>query len=256
MSNENPYQTPSAIIDVEHDETILSEPRRVGAGSGWTWIADAFRLFAKSPLIWIVNTILFLVLMIVTAFIPFLNNVLGPIFTGGFMLGARALDNDEPLEVNHLFAGFSNEGGKLAIVGLLYLAGIFILFVLIAIIMLIGMFSMGIFETMVAQGGTPDPQLFLFLMAIFYLLFFALLMPLLMAYWFAPALVVFHKKDSMEAMKLSFVGCWRNMLPFLVYGIVGLVLLILASLPFFLGMIVMIPVLIASMYTAYKDIYT
>ena len=47
----------------------------------------------------------------------------------------------------------------------------------------------------------------------------------------------------------------RNILPFLVYGIIAFVLLLLASIPLMLGLLVMMPVLIASIYTAYRDIY-
>jgi uncharacterized membrane protein len=45
------------------------------------------------------------------------------------------------------------------------------------------------------------------------------------------------------------------MLPFLLYGIVMIVLAILASIPLGLGLLVLIPVMLASMYTAYRDIY-
>jgi uncharacterized membrane protein len=57
------------------------------------------------------------------------------------------------------------------------------------------------------------------------------------------------------ALKESFVGCLRNILPFLVYSIVVLVLGIVASIPLGLGWLVLGPVLIASVYTAYRDIF-
>jgi uncharacterized membrane protein len=56
-------------------------------------------------------------------------------------------------------------------------------------------------------------------------------------------------------MKESFTGCLKNIVPFLVYGIVAMVLGILASIPMALGWLVLGPVLAASMYTAYRDIY-
>jgi uncharacterized membrane protein len=76
-----------------------------------------------------------------------------------------------------------------------------------------------------------------------------------MAYWFAPALVAIDGLSALAAMKLSFIGCIRNVLPFLLYGIVMFVLTILASIPLLLGLLVLLPVMIASMYTAYRDIY-
>ena len=83
----------------------------------------------------------------------------------------------------------------------------------------------------------------------------ALSMPLLMAVWFAPPLVVFHDLGAVEAMKASFTGCLRNVVPFLVYGIVALVLLFVAMLPLLLGLLVATPVLLASIYTSYRDVY-
>jgi uncharacterized membrane protein len=83
----------------------------------------------------------------------------------------------------------------------------------------------------------------------------ALTVPLVMALWFAPALVVFNDQGAVEAMKGSFVGCLRNMLPFLVYGIIAVPLAFLATLPMMLGWLVFAPVIAASIYVGYRDIY-
>ena len=83
----------------------------------------------------------------------------------------------------------------------------------------------------------------------------ALMLPLYMAMWFAPALVVFHELGAVDAMKASFAGCLKNVVPFVLYGLVGLVLGIVASIPFGLGWLVLGPVAIASVYVGYRDIY-
>jgi uncharacterized membrane protein len=87
------------------------------------------------------------------------------------------------------------------------------------------------------------------------LVMLALLLPVSMALWFAPALVVFHERSAGEAMKASFVACLRNIVPFLLYGVVAFLLAMLASLPFGLGWLVLGPVLAASLYTGYRDIF-
>jgi len=76
-----------------------------------------------------------------------------------------------------------------------------------------------------------------------------------MAVWFAAPLVVFHDLGAVEAMKASFTGCLRNIVPFLVYGIAGLVLSVVATIPLGLGWLVLGPVVAASVYTSYRDIY-
>jgi len=108
-----------------------------------------------------------------------------------------------------------------------------------------------------AQGGRGASEwgAVLASIALFLLLMMALSVPVLMAVWFAPALVALHERGPLEAMKESFQACLKNAVPFLVYGVVGLVLAIVASIPFGLGWLLFGPVLIASVYTAYKDIY-
>jgi uncharacterized membrane protein len=87
------------------------------------------------------------------------------------------------------------------------------------------------------------------------LIVFALLLPLGMATWFAPLLVMFHGMAPLEAMKSSFVACLKNLLPFLVYGVVLFFAAIVASIPLGLGWLVLGPVIAASVYTGYRDIY-
>jgi len=66
---------------------------------------------------------------------------------------------------------------------------------------------------------------------------------------------VFHEVGAVAAMQASFFGCLRNMLPFLLYGIVLFIASIVAFIPFGLGWLVLAPVTAASIYTGYRDIY-
>jgi uncharacterized membrane protein len=76
-----------------------------------------------------------------------------------------------------------------------------------------------------------------------------------MAIWFAPPLVMFRNVAPLEAMKASFRVCLKNLMPFLVYGVVLLVLFVLAAIPFGLGFLVLIPVLIGAQYASYLDLF-
>ena len=57
-------------------------------------------------------------------------------------------------------------------------------------------------------------------------------------------------------MKESFFACFRNFVPFLLYGIVMSVAAVLAMIPFGLGFLVWVPVAIASTYVGYRQIFT
>jgi uncharacterized membrane protein len=88
------------------------------------------------------------------------------------------------------------------------------------------------------------------------LVMLALMVPLMAAYWFAPALVMMHDMKPLAAMKASFFACFKNFIPFLVYGLVMTVAAIVAIIPFGLGFLVWVPVAIASTYVAYRQIFT
>jgi hypothetical protein len=228
--------------------------RAVGAGQGWVWIADGFGLFRKAPGIWIAQVVILFVILIVLAFIPLLGAVatflLMPVFIGGLILGCRALQSGGELELGHLFAGFEKAHlGNLIVLGALTIAGWFV--VMLPVIAIAGtgaVFGLmrGDAASLAAMGGS-------FVLA--GLVALALSIPIYMALWFAPALVVLRGLAPVAAVKESFLGCLKNLVPFLIYGIVLLVPSIFATIPFLLGWLVLGPVVIASIYVAYRDIY-
>lgn len=82
-----------------------------------------------------------------------------------------------------------------------------------------------------------------------------LVLPLVMAMWFAPALVLFNHMPPLEALKASFNACLKNSLPLLVYGLIVMLLVFFAALPVGLGFLVLMPVLSGSLYVSYRDIF-
>jgi uncharacterized membrane protein len=232
---------------------LIPNGRAVPAGHGWHWIAAAWDLFKRSPGTWILIFLLTFAILVATSIVPVVGSIafsiLTPVLTGGVMLGCAALERGEPLAVAHLFAGFREHTAPLAIAGLLYLAGG------VAIMLLIGLiFGIPLIVAMLG-GGTPPPLQWQTLLLLI-LVAFGLSLPLVMAIWFAPALIALHGMKPVDALKGSFIGCLKNIVPFLVYGLIGLGLAILAMLPAFLGFLVLGPLLMASVYTGYRDIFT
>ena len=231
------------------------EPRQVAAGQGWQWIVEGFGLFKKSPIIWVVLFIILLLIAIALHFIPILGPLvlylLSPVFFGGLMVGCKAQQNGEELEIAHLFAGFKKNTNSLIALGGVYLVG--------QIIILGVMFMLGgsaVFNLM--KGGQPDIVAMTAAMRsamLAVLVALALYVPLAMALWFAPALTVFNDAQPVAALKTSFNACLKNIVPFLVYGIILFVLSIIAAIPFGLGLLVLVPVIFASVYTGYRDVF-
>jgi uncharacterized membrane protein len=246
---------PGSVRPAGPDETIVLRDTFVANGrgvpfeNGWTWLAAAWSIFMRAPGVWIGMIIVLCLIFVALGIVPFASLLAGPVFTGGLMLASRTIDQGGEAQFAQLFGGFKHRFGSLVGVGVLYLVGF------AAIIFVVMLVAGGSILTVI-NATTPEEVMAagagLLLAA---LIFFALLIPLLMAVWFAPPLVVFHDVGAVPAMKASFTGCLRNIMPFLLYGIVWFIASIIASIPFGLGWLVLGPVTAASIYTAYKDIY-
>ena len=232
------------------------EIRSVEARLGWQWIADGFTLFRKNPLIWIVLCIILLLFAVAMAAIPMLGQLvftlLSPVLLAGLMVGCKALEQGEELEIAHLFAGFRKNPTPLITIGGIYLVGQVLI---IGVAMLIG----GSVMLDLLMGGKEFDQATLMNMMsnimLALLVAMALSIPLMMATWFAPLLVIFDDMPALAAMRLSFFACLKNFMPFLIYGIMLLVLAVVAAIPFGLGLFVLVPTLFASIYASYKNIF-
>jgi len=237
-------------------------PAAVPSGRGSAWWNEGWRLFVAAPGPWIAITLIFVVLFVLIALIPIIGGVattlLTPVFAGGVLTGCRSLDRGGGLTVGHLFASFSDRLGPLIIVGIVYLIGSFAI-VAVVIACIIATVGIGGFSALVS--GDPFQASFALLTSVGLGALLALLVgmllgiPLLMAYWYAPALVAFRNDEPLAAMKTSFSACLVNMLPMLVYSLLGLVFAIAATIPFGLGWFVLGPVFATSVYASYKDIF-
>ena len=255
MTTVNPYAAPKAAVA---DATVVLNADFVPGGQsrpashGWNWIAEGWELFKRQPGMWIGIVLIAFVIFVGAAMIPIVGGLattlFGPVFAAGIMIGCKALDTGGELELGHLFAGFKERTGTLVAVGALYLAAVVVVMLVVGLMMGVGFTAMmgGDPQAMAAMGVT---------MLLAMLLMFALLLPAVMAIWLAAPLVVFHDHGAVDAMKGSFSGCLKNILPFLVYSVVMLVLALLATLPLALGWLALGPVLAISIYTSYRDIY-
>lgn len=255
MTTVNPYAAPKAAVA---DATVVLNADFVPGGQsrpashGWSWIAEGWELFKRQPGMWIGIVLIAFVIFVGAAMIPIVGGLattlFGPVFAAGIMIGCKALDSGGELELGHLFAGFKERTGTLVAVGALYLAAVVVVMLVVGLMMGVGFTAMmgGDPQAMAAMGVT---------MVLAMLVMFALLLPAVMAIWLAAPLVVFHDHGAVDAMKGSFAGCLRNILPFLVYSIVMFGLAVVATLPLALGWLALGPVFAASVYTSYRDIY-
>ena len=257
---ENPYAAPRTHVEdvptTLPDGDFLPEGRGVPAGNGWRWIADAWAFTAEQRWTFIGLFLLIVVLQIAANFVPIIGplalSLLSPVILGGFLLGCDAVRRGERLEVGHLFAGFRRHTGKLIGLGALSLA-----FGIVAAIIMLSIVGASMFP-MLFGGAEPNPEevmgmLVPMLLAVLVIL--ALSLPLWMAMMFATPLIVLTDADLIPALKTSFFACLKNILSFLVWSVAIFVLAIVASIPLFLGWLLLGPILMVSLYLAYRDIF-
>lgn len=251
----NPFAAPRAPVDDPRPVgpgILLDKPRKLESGRGFGWLGEGWALFREAPGTWIGIVLVWTVMGLVVALVPGLNfasTLFNTVLTGGLMFGCHSLAAGRGLAFDHLFEGFRREFGSLVLVGLLGLAAI----AGVVGVGFLGVLGAGALGLSLTQEAVDVAGLLVVLLAA--LVVVSLMIPISMALWFAPALVILHGQPATRAMALSFRGCLRNMLPFLMYGVGMLGLGVLASLPLFLGWLVLGPVLVASLYAAYRDIF-
>ena len=130
-----------------------------------------------------------------------------------------------------------------------------LIFGIVLLVMLAAMISIGLdnlihFEELVEVDPTYALRLLLWVLVVI-----ALIIPVMMAVMFAPALVFFHQVAPWSAMKLSFRACLRNFWVLSWWGVLATVLMFCGFLMLLIGLLVMVPVMWYSSYLAYRDIF-
>lgn len=218
------------------------------------WVKGGWAMFRAMPGVWALIGLGLLIVNVVLGILPPVlgsaaASILMPIIGGGLMAACAAQDRGEQIRFDYLHLGFRENTGALAGVGLLLLLGFMASG---AIALLVG----GIGALLGQLGSTGIGTV----MALGSLLFagivmLVLLTALTMAGWFAPALVMLSLRAPKDALRASFAASLKNWLPMLIYGILLLVLFILALIPAGLGLLVLLPVMAGSIYHAYRDIF-
>ena len=225
--------------------------RRVGQGNAFEWLKQGWALFVAWPGQWLALTVVLLVLQMGISIVPLVGSLaaslLTPIFAAGVLHACRKVANGASPEIADLFHGFSHRASELVLLGAFSVVGTLLIVLVSALVGGGGVVSALLNPALfgLALGGVMLALLFSLLLSI----------PLLMALWFSPALVLFNGMPPWQALRASFDACLQNALPFLLYGLIITVLAFFATLPMLLGYLVLIPLVAGSVYAAYRDIF-
>ncbi|MET1257288.1 BPSS1780 family membrane protein [Aliikangiella maris] len=269
--SDNLYNSPES--NITPPTTGNGDSVKRPAGAGVQWLKEAVNYFGASPGVWIGSILIVGAIFIILSLIPVVSllvNILGPVISGGYMYACHQLKKNQQFRIDFIFKGFNEKLAPLAIVGLLYLAGIIgIMICSVILFVSLGLIDKEILENLDnLQNISPDRLIPMIALPL--LVAFGLMIPLLMAYWFAPALVMLRDVAPLEAMKISFRACLLNMVPFLIYGLVGfgcllvfgIIISIIGAIISFLiipiviiAYLIFICIMIASVYTSFEDIF-
>ncbi len=228
---------------------------------GAAWFAEGWRLFMKSPWLLIGMTVVMVLIMLALNIIPLLGGLISMlavvILAAGLYVTLDRLHKNEPANFNLLFAGFGALFKPLLILALIFLGAQIAIGMVIFLVVGGGMMGTLLMGGMMSGGEPSQEAMASMMQAGLTALMLALILslPLFMAYTFAMPLVCFSGREPITALKESFFAVAANWAPFLVFGLIYIVLAIAASIPFMLGWLVLLPVLFAAGYMAYRDVF-
>jgi hypothetical protein len=245
---------------------ISNEPpiRGAEAGEGLAWWREAFSwLFADMGrlLVWIGMCLVVAILSGLLHKVPLLglaaSTVLSFLFAGGLMRAADLTARGEALGFGEMFSGFGPRAAPLAGGGLLVLVALAALWgvlLTVGVGAVLGGFAVALSQTdpdatasaLYGLGGAAALALLVGLLA---------LIPLSMAVWLAPALIMLRGLAPLDALRLSLKASWRNLGALTVYGLVFIGLAIVATLMILLGWLFLMPLCYLSTYAAYRKLF-
>ncbi len=242
--------------------------------AGWNWLIKGWTLFRKSPSGMLVLTSTYLGIMFFLAvLIPFAGAVLvlilNPGINAGLMTGCRMIDRGLPVTPSVVFSPFFEENRRLAKPFLRL--GVWYAICGIGVSMLTSLFGT-IDAAQLMQAGVESADAAaqaLNLLAITSVLY----TPVMMLFWYAPALVLWHDITPQKALFFSLVTVWRNRGAFLLYAmgwmlwtvaIVGAFTVIMSMLPLpaflsgainFVMLMSVFAVTLSTFYPSYIDVF-
>lgn len=230
----------------------MANLRVVGAGDSISWYQGGWRIFTANIANWVLMTLILGVIAIVLSFIPFIGAIalylLLPLFLGGMFYSAQKLDQGQTADIMDIFALFKDQQHltPLIILGLIMLGIGFVSMMLIGGMMFASVSSMAAGAEMpmmpsIGMGGILVALLVMVLSGMLFL--------------FATPLIVFQNMSPIDAIKNSFMGCVKNFPAFIIFMLIYMVLAFIAAIPFGLGLLVLVPVVLAATYIGYKRIF-
>ncbi|WP_440905095.1 BPSS1780 family membrane protein [Catenovulum sp. SX2] len=209
------------------------------AKAAFDWFKDGLTIFSQHKLPWIGVTLSLYVLLLALSVIPVVGQIIGNVLLAGLFPLAHTAFHTKQFDHKRVFDGFKQSLMPLIQVILVNMIGVYICYELAAQI------------TGFDQLATPNVN-DVYQLSIVLLIFYA---PILLAMLFAPALIILHKINVWQAIKMSFVGGFKNSISMTVFGVIMIFAMVLAIMPAGLGLIFLLPIMHCTLYIIFQDIF-
>lgn len=238
------------------------EIRKLEAARGWTWIKQGYQLLMRNPLLSISSAILSVLAVFVALMVPAIGALLAvalmPIMLAGFMNICRALEENEKVLPAMMLAGFKKHTSSLVALGAFLMLGM-----LFASTVMVTVGGESFAALMDKMHTAQDSQLLMQAIAsgdsrvsLAVLIGLTLMLALIVAWQYAPILVFFSGISPWLALRASFAGTLRNIIPYTIYSLIMQVItMVLGILPFGIGMLLLLPLGLTSLYVSYRNIF-
>lgn len=198
---------------------------RHGARRGLAWLGEAYAMFKRARLAWLMLIALYWLIIVVANKLPIVGQLmyplLRPVFAVGLLAAAWTQERGGRPTAAHLFKGFRANLPALLALGGMSVVGV------AAAVFLTAMLDGGLlFDLLSGGAGSPDAATDAASMEALIrsgklgpslMLLVALTMPTVLALWFAPALVVFHDVGPLVALGASLRATLANWRPIAIY---------------------------------------
>ena len=225
----------------------------VKASRGAAWLREAFGLFRRAPMAWIGLCAGWIVITLALLMIPFIGgviaNFLQPVFFASFAITALRQAAGEPITAGDLFLGFKRNVRALVQLGAILLMAEIAIFALMALL--------GLPVTTTGEKVFTVNEYVEMLQGKEWIVMigFALTVTVKGALWFAPQLIALHDMTTAHAMRWSVYAALANFGAMVAYGLVLFAIFFVAILPWALGLLVVIPMMVISTYIGYREVF-
>lgn len=225
----------------------------VRAGRGIAWLGEAFALFRARPMAWIGLCLGWIVITFGLIVVPLIGgvvaNFLQPVFFASFAIAAYRQTRGEAITAGDLFAGFKHNLRALINLGAILLIAEILIFALMALLGLPVAAEEGASFTVAEYVRALQGKE--------WILVLGLLLTVVVkgALWFAPPLIAFHGMTTGHAMRWSVYAALANLGAMIAYGIALFGIFFLGLLPWALGLLVVIPMMVISTFIGYRDVF-